>query len=233
MSPSPVPTLRFERQLLRGGVSLLGAIDEVGRGALGGPVSVGIVLVDLTVRTAPQGLRDSKLLTPLARAALAPRLRRWGLGHAVGHAEAAEIDQIGIIAALRLAAQRAIAQLPARPDHLLLDGAHDYLAALDEPFAVTTMVKADLRCASVAAASVLAKTTRDAIMESMACDHPGYGWEMNRGYATPEHLRALREIGPSVQHRRSWRLPTGFAPDGLDPISVSHNGMVTQQESAR
>jgi ribonuclease HII len=235
MCASPAPSLRLERQLLRSGPTLLGAIDEVGRGALGGPVSVGVVLVDLTVRTAPKGLRDSKLLTPAAREALAPRLRRWALGHAIGHAQAAEIDEIGIMAALRLAAERALAALPARPDHLLIDGNHNFLASSQVmgTFDVTTAIKADRTCASVAAASVLAKTSRDKLMEDLASVHTGYRWEVNRGYATPEHLRALRDLGPCLEHRRSWRLPTGLAPEGLDPLSVSHNGVMTQQESAR
>ncbi len=124
---APVPTLRLERQLLRDGVRVLAGMDEVGRGALGGPVSVGVVLVDLTVRSAPVGLRDSKLLTPDARAALAPRIRRWVRGHAVGHASAAEIDARGIIAALRLAGERALAALPLQPDLVLLDGSHNWL----------------------------------------------------------------------------------------------------------
>ena len=214
------PSLRVEKALLREGHALLGACDEVGRGALGGPVTVGVVLVDATVRRPLAGVRDSKLLTPHARVALVPRIRRWVVGHAVGHASAAEIDEHGIIAALRMAGLRALAQLPARPEVILLDGNHDWLSqprfptlfdgtplAEAEPPRVRTMIKADLRCSSVAAASVLAKTERDAIMRRLAADHPGYGWDENKGYSTASHTRALRRLGPCVHHRQSWRLP--------------------------
>lgn len=213
-------SLRVEKSMLRAGPRLIASVDEVGRGALGGPVSVGVVLVDVGVARPLAGVRDSKLLTPQARERLVPRIRSWAVGHAVGHASAAEIDAVGIIAALRLAATRALAALDERPDAVLLDGSHDWLSAsgqpslFDEPDAVpaavdvpvTTLVKADLTCASVAAASVLAKTERDAHMQVLAARHPGYGWEENKGYATPQHREAIRRLGPCVEHRRSWRL---------------------------
>lgn len=204
-------------------------MDEVGRGALAGPVSVGVVVVDAGMRSAPSGVRDSKLLSPAAREVLAPRLRRWAAGHAVGHAEPEEIDRYGIIAALRLAGRRALVQLPDPPACVLLDGAHDWLSEpdasprlfeLDPPGrppapspglsadpVVMTLVKADLRCAAVAAASILAKVERDAIMVSRAEWFPGYGWQDNKGYSAPEHAAALRRLGPCPQHRRSWSLP--------------------------
>ncbi|PPK98523.1 RNase HII [Kineococcus xinjiangensis] len=216
---SVVPSLREERRLLRAGSLLVAGMDEVGRGALAGPVTVGVVLVDAGTRSAPVGLRDSKLLAPQAREALVPALRRWGAAWAVGHAEAAEIDAVGIIAALRLAGRRALAQLPRRPDVVLLDGSHDWLSPPGQPTlldacageepgpAVVTRVKADLACASVAAASVLAKTTRDEIMVRHALAEPRYGWDGNKGYSAPGHLAALAEHGPCDLHRRSWRLP--------------------------
>ena len=223
---SAAPSLRVEKRLLREGHTLLGACDEVGRGALGGPVTVGMVLVDATVQRPLSGVRDSKLLTPAARVALVPRIRRWVLGHAVGHATAEEIDEHGIIAALRMAGHRALAGLPAHPDVVLLDGNHDWLSRprqpslFDEtpladvpPPRVRTMIKADLQCSSVAAASVLAKTERDAIMVRLAADHPGYGWEENKGYSTAAHADALRRLGPSVHHRQSWRLPELVGPE--------------------
>src|SRR5450755_4616226 len=123
-----VPTLREERRLLREGHLLVAGMDEVGRGALAGPVSVGVVVIDARVRAAPAGVRDSKLLTPSAREALVPKLRRWAVAYAVGHAEPAEIDQYGIIAALRLAGRRALASLPQLPGCVLLDGSHDWLS---------------------------------------------------------------------------------------------------------
>jgi ribonuclease HII len=224
------PSLREERRLLRSGHTLLAAMDEVGRGALAGPVTVGVVVVDVTTRSAPSGVRDSKLLTPAARTALVPKLRRWAPAHAVGHAEPHEIDTVGIIAALRLAGWRALAQLAVRPDCVLLDGNHDWLThkppkdAVDPdaptlfdlparpeppavPSTVVTRIKADMRCAAVAAASVLAKVERDSIMVARAAEHPAYGWELNKGYAAPDHVRALRAHGASLQHRTSWSLP--------------------------
>lgn len=222
----PRPDLRLERSLLRGGARVLVGMDEVGRGALAGPVSVGAVAVDLTTRSGPRGVADSKLLSPAAREALLPALGRWGLARAVGHATAEEIDTIGIIAALRLAGTRALLALDVEVDLVLLDGKHDWLTPPDElglwddlprltqvP-AVRTRIKADQRCASVAAASVLAKCERDAMMTGYAAAHPDYRWEENKGYGAPEHLEALRTLGPSPLHRRSWNLPGGLAVDG-------------------
>src|SRR6478672_7527310 len=122
------PNLRVERQLQRDGHRILAGMDEVGRGALAGPVSVGVVLIDETCRSAPAGVKDSKLLTPAARVAMVPRIRRWCLGYAVGHASPAEIDAIGIIAALRLAGNRALGALSEPVDAVLLDGNHNYLS---------------------------------------------------------------------------------------------------------
>jgi ribonuclease HII len=232
---SAAPTLRFERTLLRGGVRHLAACDEVGRGALCGPVTIGVVVVSETTRTAPQGVRDSKLLTPEARQRLVPRIQRWAACWAVGHATPAEIDDLGIIAALRLAGHRALGQLSVVPDQVLLDGNHDYLTPppppapdpaetplfeLDEVLAgpvapgplvavppVVTRIKADLTCAAVAAASILAKTARDALMVELDGQHPEYGWLENKGYSAPAHIDALARFGPTVHHRRSWSLP--------------------------
>ena len=239
MSPVPAPSLRVERRLLRDGLTTLACSDEVGRGALSGPVTVAMVLVTEATRTAPQGVRDSKLLTAEARRRLAPRIRRWAPSSGVGHASPAEIDEFGIIAALRLAGHRAIAQLSVLPDRILLDGNHDYLTVpdqatlfgpprvLEEVPPVVTMVKADLRCAAVAAASILAKTARDEIMVELAESHPEYGWADNKGYASPEHVAALEALGPSPHHRVSWRLP-GCA--GLDSPAGSGDGLVLDPE---
>jgi ribonuclease HII len=208
--------------MLAGATTVCG-VDEVGRGALGGPVSVGVVLVDASVRRSLPGVRDSKLLTPRARLALVPRIRSWAVASAVGHASAAEVDEVGIIGALRRAGWRALAMLPVRPEAILLDGSHDWLTppaqgslldtadTADEGWRVippvTTRVKADLTCASVAAASVLAKCERDAMMVELALGYPQYAWHENKGYAAPEHMEAIRRHGPCEQHRRSWRLP--------------------------
>lgn len=223
------PTLRYERELLRSGSAAVACVDEAGRGALCGPVSVGMVVVTARTRTAPQGVRDSKLLSAERRSELVPRIRRWA-DHAVGMASADEIDRIGIIAALRLAGHRALAALPVRPDVVLLDGNHDYLSppAQESLFAdaveagsapippVVTRVKADLRCAGVAAASILAKTARDAILVGWSAEYPDYRWDENKGYAAPEHMAALRRLGPTPHHRLSWSLPPAGPGTGSD-----------------
>lgn len=199
------PDLRVEKTLLRSGVRRLAAIDEVGRGALAGPVTVGVVVVTPSIGRVPAGLRDSKLLTPAARAALLPPIRRWAREHAVGSASAAEIDDVGILGGLRLAATRALTTLDA-VDAILLDGNLNYLVGCcDLP--VYTRVKGDLTCAAVSAASVLAKTDRDAHMIAIAPTHRVYAFEENKGYATASHIAALRDHGPSGVHRTSWRLP--------------------------
>jgi ribonuclease HII len=218
------PSLRVERALQRDGHRVLAGMDEVGRGALAGPVSVGVVVIDETCRSAPQGVKDSKLLTPAHRERMVRPIRRWALAYAVGHASPAEIDEIGNMGGLRLAGTRALAAVGEQgvvPDLVILDGNHDWLTPPDElgllafvdertgPSVppVTTMIKADLKCSSVAAASVLAKVERDAMMVALDPEHPAYGWAVNKGYAAPEHMLALEVHGPCVQHRRSWRLP--------------------------
>lgn len=225
---SGTPTLRVERSLLREGRRWIAAMDEVGRGALAGPVSVGVVLVDAEVNTVPQGVRDSKLLQPHVRERLVPKIRRWAPAYAVGHAGPDEVDAVGIMAALRRAGRRALAQLPAVPDLVLLDGNHDWLtdpqgeglfsliegAPVCPP--VRTMIKADLRCSSVAAASVLAKVERDGIMTELAPEYPIYAWADNKGYSAPEHVEALRLHGPSPYHRQTWRLPLAQGGAGIE-----------------
>lgn len=209
------PSLRLERRYLQEGARIVAGMDEVGRGALSGPVTVGVVLVDSS-RRALSGVRDSKLLTPRAREESAPRIRRWAVDSAVGHAEAWEIDERGIIGALRLAGVRALMLLQQSPDLILLDGSHDWLTPpsqqdlFDETAAVppvVTKVKGDLTCTSIAAASVLAKTERDHIMVALDERHPGYAWADNKGYASAEHVAGLETHGVSVEHRRSWHLP--------------------------
>lgn len=207
-------SLDFERSLWDAGASVVAGIDEVGRGALAGPVSVGVVAV-APCDDWPEGLADSKELSPAARLALGPTLTSFGIARAVGHATAAEIDAVGIIAALRLAALRALA-IVGPVDAVILDGKHDWLSApppslldLDpEPTPPVTMViKGDRQCASVAAASVLAKVERDALMVAAHADYPHYGWDGNKGYGAQSHLDALRRLGPSPLHRVSWNLP--------------------------
>jgi ribonuclease HII len=229
--------MEVEGSLLASGFMSLVGLDEVGRGAVAGPVSVGAVLVDRTTSLTPPPVRDSKLLSARARDAALPQIGRWARASAVGHASAAEIDRDGIVAALRLAGLRALAQLPQHPDVVLLDGNLDWLsdpdvsesdphgAGLHEPppgglypdrvtlggvrTPVVTRVKADRDCASVAAASVVAKTARDQILTELAVTFPGYGLERHKGYLTAAHADAISRLGACDVHRRSWRLPPG------------------------
>ena len=233
--PAGRPSLRLARASMRThDLVRVGGMDEVGRGALAGPVSVGVVVVDAATRSAPAGLDDSKRLSPLERERLFPLLARWAPAWAVGHADNDEIDAWGILVALRVAGLRALAALPVRPERVLLDGTYDWLhrpvpapreetlfdvleppppgpvelrdLAGDAP-PVDLMPKADRRCAAVAAASVLAKVERDRLMAELGEKDRRWGWQDNKGYSAPEHLSALAEHGPCGWHRRSWRLP--------------------------
>lgn len=214
------PTLRLERMLLKE-CDLIIALDEVGRGALAGPVAVGAAVMDAAGarRRVPEGLRDSKLITEPRRPAMAERARDWVMASAVGWASAAEIDQFGIMRALGLAASRAVqgvVDLGASLERTLvvLDGNHDYVSRVHpEPLTVRTVVKGDRDCASVSAASVIAKVARDDLMVSLHPDHPDYQWDRNKGYASLEHRRAISERGLSPLHRASWAIadaPTLF-----------------------
>jgi ribonuclease HII len=237
-----VPSLRLELARLAEGHGTVAGCDEVGRGSLAGPVSVGIVVVDACCEPPPAGLRDSKLLSPRARQALVPLLRAWATTSAVGHASAAEIDRFGIMRALRLAGERALASLPEMPDLVLLDGNYDWLSRPEPtehspggpvPGQVEVKTKADLECASVAAASVLAKVERDRLMIELAVGYPAYGWHANKGYSAPEHRAALLAVGPCEEHRQSWHLledPTLFGPIEL---AAPSNDPDTEPAAAR
>ena len=202
---------------------IVAGMDEVGRGALAGPVAVGVALIGAHAGPVPEGLTDSKALSARRRVALVKPIRSWVLASSVGYASPQEIDQWGIIAALRLAGRRALAEVTNQgvvPGGVLLDGSHDWLSAPDDlfggidgpedPFGVELpvhmQVKADLSCAVVAAASVLAKVARDRLM--IDADDPGYGWASNKGYGSAAHARAIAELGVCDFHRRSWKMPT-------------------------
>lgn len=213
----------FELQLARQWGIVVG-MDEVGRGALAGPVCVGAVAVNADLPDAPAGIADSKLLSAAKRESLHGPVQQWALASAVGSASAAEIDEHGLTAALRMAGVRALDQVAwqlraagaPKPGVVLLDGSHDWLtppqpslweetqpAAVGMP--VITRVKADRDCVAVAAASVLAKVQRDTFMEQL--EDPGYDWCHNKGYGAARHLQGLALLGPSDWHRQTWRLP--------------------------
>lgn len=201
--PYEPPTHTVERSIrATTGAKVIAGVDEVGRGAWAGPVTVCAAVTGL--RRPPTGLTDSKLLTAKRRGELAEELETWVTAHALGHASVEEIDALGMTAALRLAAVRALETLPVRPDAVILDGKHDYLGA---PWRVRTVIKGDQSCIAVAAASVIAKVRRDALMaalEGESAAYAPYGFASNAGYPSPTHKAALAEQGPTPHHRLSW-----------------------------
>lgn len=204
------PTLDYEAGLHAQGARFVIGCDEVGRGAIAGPVAVGLCVVDNAMSAIPPGLRDSKMLSEKRREQLAPLSVSWARFSAVGLASALEVDQLGISAALGLAGKRALGILHAagasiRDSIVLLDGHFDWLnPALSTPLPLRTLIKADSQCASVAAASVVAKVHRDRIMIEADSQIPGYGWAGNKGYGSAAHYLAIAELGATDLHRRSW-----------------------------
>lgn len=259
--------LTVEAGLFAAGSRCVVGMDEVGRGALAGPVAVGAAAVTPETVLTVAGLTDSKLLGAARRERMVPQIQAW-IPTAVGLAQPEEIDRLGITGALRLAGRRALAELAARGlsepvDTVLLDGSHDWLsmpepdlltgldaglgagpegepgaglglgsglgadsglgagtaascASEDSPAeewrgSVTSRVKADQSCASVAAASVVAKVLRDELMRALDAEHPQYGWAGNKGYGAAGHRQAIAEHGPTAWHRLSWKLPADAA----------------------
>jgi ribonuclease HII len=202
----PEPTLDVEREFFAGGVRIVAGVDEVGRGAIAGPVTIGVVAIDASVGDIPSGLRDSKLMTPKRREAMVPVAKEWGLAWATGSATAQEIDKIGIMSALGLAASRALQKLGVTPGVLILDGNSSFLVEEDNGPRVVTRVKADQDCACVSAASVIAKVERDALMTELHQQFPHYGWDGNKGYGAKVHTDAIKTHGLTDLHRKSWNL---------------------------
>lgn len=198
--PYEPPTHSVERSMRATlGVRTVAGVDEVGRGAWAGPVTVCAAITGL--RRPPEGLTDSKLLTPKRRTSMAAVLTDWVSSYALGHASNEEIDDLGMTAALRLAAERALAGLPERPDAVILDGKHNYLGG---PWTVRTVIKGDQSCVAVAAASVIAKVHRDAAMAELGTRYLPFAFQENAGYPSPVHRAALEEFGPTGHHRLSW-----------------------------
>jgi ribonuclease HII len=209
------PTLRHERKCWEAGERVVVGIDEVGRGAWAGPVTVCAVVPP------PEhlrGVRDSKELDRAERERVAARVKEWAVAIGVGHASYEECDALGMTAALRTAGMRALAELAAQgyePDRIILDGNHDYFRMGKSR--VTTIIKGDATVLSVAAASCVAKVTRDAMMREEAEHFPPYDFESNVGYPSPRHQSALRGYGPSSIHRRSWIFMEGLCWRGVPP----------------
>ena len=196
--PDPTPDLTPDLTLERGLPAPVAGIDEAGRGPWAGPVVAAAVVLDAAA--IPPGLDDSKRLPKARREALFAQLRQRAT-LAVGMASVAEIRRLNVLAATLLAMRRAVCALPFPPAHALVDG--NRLPCL--PCPATAVVKGDRRALSIAAASIVAKVTRDGIMAALAREHPGYGWERNAGYGTQEHRRALERLGVTCHHRLSFR----------------------------
>ncbi|MCB0047208.1 MAG: ribonuclease HII [Caldilineaceae bacterium] len=209
------PNLEHETRLWQMGFQHIAGIDEAGRGALAGPVAAGAVILPRCCE--PTGVwrdvRDSKLLTPAARTELAAAIRAAALSWSVGMASAAEIDQMGIAPATRLAMQRAVAGLTPPPDYLLIDWVK--LPGLN--IRQESLTKADQRIVSVAAASILAKVTRDEHLAALDVRFPAYGFARHKGYGVPAHLAALAERGPCPIHRHSFA-PIARRPSLFDAV---------------
>ncbi|MGO0603827.1 ribonuclease HII [Brevibacterium linens] len=269
MAARGLTDLSVERGLLSEGFDFVIGVDEVGRGALAGPVGVGVALFDLRALTAaavPAGIHDSKQLSAQSRQEATERVRSWATAAAVGSTTPAELDEVGMTMALNLAGRRAMlsmlrdwadprseghgsigseqngsggvdverraASVGEFPDRtmVLLDGSHDWLSApltldclgifgdcadLELP-PVRTVVKGDGSVPAIAAASIVAKVARDETMIALAEAHPHYGWESNVGYGTVRHRQGIAELGPSIHHRRSFRLSADSrAKEGL------------------
>ncbi|MFM6963265.1 MAG: ribonuclease HII [Micrococcales bacterium] len=209
MSSKTFPSLNSESELFASGARFVLGIDEVGRGSIAGPVAVGVSLITanhLGEPTWPAELRDSKLLSEPTRERIFEPVGQWVAGWAVGMASAAEIDERGIVWSLATAASRALNQLVGKFEPAatvaILDGSHNWLKEM--PFAVRVQTKADRDCVSVAAASVLAKVTRDRLMIELDAEYSGYGLAGHKGYASAAHMDAVRALGPSPLHRVTW-----------------------------
>lgn len=192
------PGLRLERDLWDAGTEWVAGVDEVGRGAWAGPISVGAAVVPRDRRL--YKIRDSKMLTEDEREAMFERIAGWCVTWAVGHASEVECDELGMSAAQKLAAQRALGALDVEPDHVLVDGNWDFV----ESHPITRIIRGDATSLTISAASILAKVSRDRLMRAAAPDFPGYNFEENKGYPGPRHKAALHAWGPTTIHRRSW-----------------------------
>jgi ribonuclease HII len=200
----PEPDLAFELPLWQVGILAVAGIDEAGRGALAGPVAAAAVILppDESIRKCLSGVRDSKQMTAVQREKARQKIIRHAIDWGVGLASSQEIDQLGILPATHLAACRALQALSIPPAHLLLD----YLVLPGVTIPQTALVKGDCRSLSIAAASILAKTSRDAVLSDLEHTYPGYGFAIHKGYGTQVHREAIWRLGVCPEHRLSFNL---------------------------
>jgi ribonuclease HII len=192
-------------------------MDEVGRGAWAGPLTVGAVVIPRDRRI--YKIRDSKQLTEDERESLVGRIKDWAIAWSVGHASAAECDELGMSDAQRLAAQRALTRLDSQPTHVLVDGPWDFIGNVD----TTPIVKGDSISLSIAAASIVAKITRDRLLREASDAFPWYSLDTNKGYPCPKHRAALQFLGPSTIHRRSWSFMEKLSWSGVEGCDTITN----------
>lgn len=209
----PVPDLQFEQVLWGAGIVRIAGVDEAGRGALAGPVAAGVVVLPQSddLLTVLEGVRDSKQMSAKQRQAVVASIEAAALASQVGYASPKEVDELGILPATRLAALRALEQLPEPAEHLLVD--HIALHAHGIP--ETPLTKGDRRSLSIAAASILAKVGRDEIMLEMDAQYPEYGFASHKGYGTARHLAAIESLGPCPIHRMTFS-PVRQDPEQMD-----------------
>jgi len=194
-----MPDFSFETIAYTAGALAVAGVDEVGRGPLAGPVVAAAVILDAD--NIPNGLRDSKKLTAKRREALFAEITAHS-GFCIASCSVEEIDRINILQASLLAMKRALAGLPVQPDHALIDGNR---CPVGLACSAKAIVKGDDRSFSIAAASIIAKVSRDRLMAKLACEFPGYGWETNMGYGTKQHLEGLKHLGVTPHHRVSFK----------------------------
>jgi ribonuclease HII len=203
-----VPSRTIEKELWSAGHDIVVGIDEVGRGAWAGPLMVGAAILPRDKRV--NGVRDSKMLTEVTREFLFDRIASWCSAWAVGAASQEECDELGMAEAQRVATRRALAGLGVTPDAAVVDGRWNFVGT--SVAHVELRVKADMKCLSVAAASILAKVTRDREMRQHAEHYPQWGFDSNKGYPCPWHKAALQAYGPSAIHRRTWVFMDHYVP---------------------
>jgi ribonuclease HII len=197
------PDLSFENKLWGDGLRFIAGVDEAGRGALAGPVAAGAVVLPGDVPDLAnllEGVNDSKVMSPAEREEKAEIIQTIALGWGVGFASSVEIDRVGILPATCLAVSRAMSELNLVLEHVLVD----YLRLPDLDLPQTPLVKGDARCLSIAAASILAKTARDAVLVEMDATYPGYHFASNKGYGTQAHRQAIAQLDPCDQHRKTF-----------------------------
>jgi ribonuclease HII len=195
---SKPPGLDVEHELWDGGAAVVAGVDEVGRGSWAGPLTVAAVVIPKDRRV--YRIRDSKMLTEVQREGIFDRVALWCESWAVGHASPEECDRLGMSGAQRLAARRALGGLGTTPDRILVDGNWDFIGGSN----VRTIVRGDASSLTIAAASILAKVTRDRIMRSVDPDYPAFDFASDKGYPGPKHRAALAAFGPTPIHRVSW-----------------------------